>query len=100
MASYATERKIRILKERLGADWETKIAPKRIDRAYNELVGDQRKNLFCKLRPDCKTRLDEMVDERDMVMSEFVESLIDREWDRFVQEREALEKDLAKQFAN
>lgn len=98
MASYATERKIRIIKEKLGPDWETYTQGKRIDAAYNELVGDSRKNLFCKLRPETKRKLDEMVRDNDTKMAEFIESLIEREYDRFLQEKTRQKNDLAVRF--
>jgi len=98
MASYATERKIRIIKEKLGPDWETYTQGKRIDAAYNELVGDSRKNLFCKLRPETKAKLDEMVRDNDTKMAEFIESLIEREYDRFTQAKTRKTEDLAARF--
>lgn len=96
--SYATARKIRIIKEKLGPDWETYTQGKRIDAAYNELVGDSRKNLFCKLRPETKAKLDEMVAENDTKMAEFIESLIEREFDRHTQAKTRNAQDLAASF--
>lgn len=96
--SYATERKIRIIRETLGEDWETKTSGRSIDAVYNEVVGDGRKNLFCKIRPEAKARLDEMVDEYDVKMAELVEQLIDNEYRRFLSERDSLGSELMNQF--
>lgn len=98
MASYATERKIRIISEKLGDNWREHLNGRSIDSFYNELVGDTRKNLFCKLRPEVKSKLDELVDEHDMKMAEYVEILIEEAYARFETERDNIGKVLSGQF--
>lgn len=100
MASYATERKIRIIKEKLGENWKDKLEGRSIDAAYNELVGDSRKNLFCKIDPSAKARLDEMVEEFDVKMAELVESMINEEYEKLERKRDTSSVDLARQFAS
>lgn len=81
--SYATERKIRKIKEALGEGWANQIAGRSIDAVYNEIVGDTRKNLFCKVDAGIKQHLDEMAGEHKTQMAEFIEQLIESEWIRY-----------------
>ena len=99
MTSYATDRKIKIIQERLGPDWETQMNGLSVDAMYNQIVGDTRKNLFCKIDFQIKEKLDVMVDDHNVKMSEFIEQLIEREFKRFLAEKEQLKVDLAKQFS-
>lgn len=98
--SYATARKIRIIKEKLGDTWEQTAAGRRIDAVYNELVGDNRKNLFCKLQVSTKAKLDEMVDDSDTKMAEFLEALINREYERFLREKNVQNQNIVNQFGS
>lgn len=98
--SYATERKIRILKEKLGEDWRKQYPGRSVDSVYNEIVGDDRKNLFCKINPVVKTQLDEMVDSYDIRMAELVERLIQREYDTFMETKAQVSHDLANEFTS
>ena len=59
MASYPTLRKMRIIEEELGADWKKQHAGKSVDAIYNMVTGDVRKNLFCKISPEIKDKLEE-----------------------------------------
>lgn len=98
-ASYATRRKKRIIEEELGSDWQNQYPGKSIDAVYNIVTGDSRKNLFCKVSPEVKSKLDEMVDFHDMKMSELVEKLVLEEYDRYVKERDARVANVASQYA-
>lgn len=64
--SYATERKIRIIEDKLGPNWKEQRVGQSIDAIYNDLVGDTRKNLFCKINASVKDRLDEIRGLEDM----------------------------------
>lgn len=97
--SYATIRKIRILEERLGADWRTKHPGVSVDRLYTDTIGDVRKNLFCKISPEVKAHLDEMREHYEVDMSELIEELIEREHVGFVQRKSDYLNDLVGQFA-
>jgi len=97
--SYATGRKLRIIEENIGEDWRNLHPGKSIDAVYNMITGDSRKNLFCKIDPDIKCKLDEMVDFHDTKMAELVEKLIEEEYDRFVMMRNAKVNEMASQFA-
>ncbi len=97
--SYATRRKKRIIEKELGSDWEVKYPGKSIDAVYNMVTGDQRKNLFCKVDPEVKGKLDEMVDFHDVKMSEMVERLVREEYDRYATERDARVESVASQYA-
>lgn len=96
--SYATERKIRIIRRQLGDDWKERNPNRSIDAIYNEVVGDIRKNLFCKIDPEIKIYLDEMVDNYDMKMGELVERLIRDEYDKYSKRKANFSDDLANQF--
>jgi len=96
-SSYATMRKIRIIKEKLGDDW--KADGRRIDAIYNELVGDGRKNLFCKISPTVKSHLDEMTDRYNIRMGELIERLIEDEFRLFRLRKSKYRVELARQFA-
>lgn len=98
MASYATERKIRILRERLGENWKAKVGNQSIDAAYNELVGDDRMNLFCKVRPDIKDMLNELSDHHDMKMAECIEMLIEHAHRRYQAEKREIDNQLGQRF--
>jgi hypothetical protein len=97
--SYATRRKTRIIEEQLGNDWRDKYPNKSIDAVYVIAIGDIRKNLFCKVDPDTKSKLDEMVAFHDVKMSELVEKLVKKEYDIYVDERNGRVDDIATQFA-
>lgn len=97
--SYATERKIRKIKEALGENWANKIAGRSIDAVYNEVVGDTRKNLFCKIDAGVKGHLDTMVGEHNAPMREFVEQLIEAEWVRHQSRRALNERRLIAGYA-
>lgn len=96
--SYATERKIRIITKQLGTDWREKNPGRSIDAIYNEVVGDIRKNLFCKIDPEIKIYLDEMVDNYDMKMGELIERLIREEYEKYSERKINFSDDLANQF--
>jgi hypothetical protein len=81
--SYATQRKIRIIEEKLGKDWKEQQPDKSIDAIYNELVGDTRKNLFCKIDANVKQHLDEMTKAHKSGMAEFIEQIIEAEYARY-----------------
>jgi len=98
--SYATKRKIRIIEKELGEDWKKQHPGKSIDAIYNIVMGDARKNLFCKVDPETKNQLDEMVEFHDMQMSSLVEKLVQEEYDRYTRERDARVSHIASQFAN
>lgn len=97
--SYATRRKLRIIKEQLGADWQDQHPGESIDAVYNIVTGDKRKNLFCKIDPAVKGQLDEMVVHHDIKMAELVEKLVREEYDRYAQDRDARVNHMASQFA-
>ncbi len=95
--SYATARKIRILEEKVG-DWKKQYPGRSVDFVYNQVIGDTRKNLFCKINPATKQQLDEMVDSYDVRMSELVERLIEAEYERYTEENRQASEDLAAEF--
>ncbi len=97
--SYATRRKKRIIESELGEDWQSQHPGKSIDAVYNIVTGDERKNLFCKVSPGVKAKLDEMVDYHDMKMAELVEKLVQEEYNRYVTERDARVDSVASQYA-
>ncbi len=82
--SYATARKIRIIEKKYGPEWRLRYPNRKIDSIYNEVIGDTRKNLFCKIDSQIKDNLDEMVEFHKTSMSEFVEQLITAEYDRYL----------------
>ena len=97
--SYATERKIRIIEKELGADWKDQRPNQSIDAIYNSIVGDTRKNLFCKIQAESKAKLDEMTSAHKTGMAEFVEQMIDAEHARFQARRSEGEKALLAEFS-
>ena len=97
--SYATERKLNIIREQLGEDWESKRPGKSIDSVYNELTGDDRRTLFCKIKPDVKAHLDAMTKEHGIKIAEFLEQVIEKEYARFREERKRLYEDVANQYS-
>lgn len=98
MASYATERKIRLIREAHGPDWATKFPERSVDSIFIELTGDLRKNLFCKIRPELKDKLDEMVAFRELNMAELIEQIIDLAYEEFVREKAMAVSDLSQQY--
>jgi len=97
--SYATERKIRIIENELGENWKEKRPNESIDAIYNGIVGDTRKNLFCKIQATSKGRLDEMTSAHKTGMAEFVEQMIDAEYARFQERQKTGEKSLLAEFS-
>ena len=98
--SYATSRKIRILEEKVGKDWKKQYPGQSVDAVFNHIMGDTRKNLFCKIEPTVKAQLDEMVDSYDLRMSELVERLIRAEYSRYAENRKQMSEDLANEFTS
>ena len=97
--SYATQRKIKIIEEKLGSNWRELHPDASIDRVYNLINGDTRKNLFCKVNPDVKAKLDEMVVEYDVEMAHLVEQMIESAYENFQEQRTQFADKLAGQFA-
>lgn len=97
--SYATARKIRILTEKVGADWKEKYPNRSIDAVYNEVVGDLRKNLFCKITPEAKKQVEELVENYDMKMAQLIEHLINSEHQRWQERTGNYSKDLANEYS-
>lgn len=96
--SYATNRKIKIIEEAIGPNWRERYSEHSVDAVYNIVIGDKRKNLFCKVNPDVKSKLDEMVDYYDISMAEMIERLVLGEYDDFITMREAKIEAMATQF--
>lgn len=96
MSSYTTDRKKMMLAESLGNDWEDQIGNKSIDKAYKELTGDTRKNIFCKVSPEAKAHLDVLKKSYKMDIGTLLENLINREFEMFTaNEKKMLEKILS-----
>lgn len=96
--SSATRRKIAIITKNVGPNWRELYPHRKIDSIYNEIVGDNRKNLFCKIRPETKTRLDEMVDHYGIPMSELIQRLIDDHFADFEHERNVAVEQIVQQY--
>lgn len=96
--SYATERKIRIITEKLGEQWRDQYPNKSIDAIYNDLVGDTRKNLFCKIDSDVKDKLDAMTEFHKTGMAEFVEQLVKSAWKRHIDLQAETETQMLEEF--
>jgi len=75
--SYATTRKVKIIESAAGASWRERYPGKSIDAVYNTVIGDDRKNLFCKISPDHKDMLDEMVVQYDTTKAELIARMIE-----------------------
>lgn len=97
--SYATERKLRIIQERLGDDWRDQYPDQSIDAVFNQLVGDTRKTLFCKLDAEVKQQLDTMTKDHGVRIGEFLEGLIRKEYDRYVNNRQQLYDSVSEQYS-
>lgn len=76
MSSYATERKIKKLREKFGDDWEQHLEGRSIDRAYSELVGDTRVHFYCKMKPTTKEMLDFLLEQSGSKAGPYIERLI------------------------
>lgn len=97
--SYATQRKIRIIEEKLGENWKDQKPGMSIDAIYNEIQGDTRKNLFCKIDAGVKDRLDTMTKAHKTGMAEFIEQMIESEWARYQSRVHQGEKALLEEFS-
>lgn len=98
--SYATERKLKIIREQLGDDWQDKRPDQSIDAVYNDLMGDQRKTLFCKIDPAVKAHLDEMTKEHNVRIAEFLEGIIEKQYAKHMAERQRMVDTLARQYSD
>jgi hypothetical protein len=99
MASYATERKLRIICDKEGENWQQKYPGKSIDAVYNLVTGDRRKNLFSKVSPSVKAHLDEMSTYEGASMSEMLEKCIEDAYSRHLVQRSDLSRELTNQFS-
>lgn len=98
--SYATNRKLKFIQEQLGENWEAQRPGKSIDAVYNELTGDSRKTLFCKIHPEVKAHLDAMTKEHGIRIAEFLEQIIEKEYARFREERKKIYESVAHQYSD
>ncbi len=96
--SYATDRKIRIITEKLGEDWATRCAGESIDAVYTRVTGDDRKNLFCKIPATTKYQLAAMSKVHRVTIAEFVEQMINAEWTRYQRRIAAGEQQMLDEF--
>lgn len=96
--SYATNRKIRLIEAKYGPNWSEKFPGRSIDSIFVELTGDSRKNLFCKIRPDLKQKLDEMVEFSQANMAEMIEQIIEDSYEKFLANRSNATSDLSRQY--
>jgi hypothetical protein len=99
MSSYATQRKIRLITDRYGENWAERFPDRSIDSIFIELTGDRRKNLFCKIRPELKDKLDEMVTFRQLSMAELVEQIITEAHTRFVGDKSKVVTSLQDEYS-
>jgi len=96
--SYATERKLRIIQERVGDDWRDQYPNQSIDAVFNQIVGDTRKTLFCKLDAEVKQQLDTMTKDHGVRIGEFLEELIKKEYDRYVADQQRLFESVSEHY--
>lgn len=97
--SYATNRKIRIITEQIGTDWATQYPDESIDAIYTRVVGDERKNLFCKINAATKDQLTVMSKAHRTQLAEFVEQMINAEWTRYQQRIADGERQMLDEFS-
>lgn len=81
--SLTTQRKLEYLVEHFGENWQDEFDGKSVDRAYREAIGDTRKSLYCKIEDTTKKQLVELVSAHDTNISDFVEMLINTEWNKY-----------------
>lgn len=96
MPSLTTQRKLRAIEETFGKDWkqDADLRSLSIDALYNRVIGDGRKNVFCKMSSEGKDHLDEMVDEYGITMADLLERLVHEQYDKFVKYRDHSNKKL------
>jgi len=99
MASYATNRKLRIITERCGYEWRDTYPDRSIDSVYNELVGDDRKTLFCKLSCDSKDKIDQMLSGYNVEVAALLEQWIDEKYKDFSKREQSSIVGLAKDYS-
>ena len=80
MASYTTDRKLRIISEHYGDNWKDEFPNRSIDSVYNEMMGDDRKTLFCKLSSDSKDKIDQMLNGYNVEVATLLEQWIDEKY--------------------
>lgn len=97
--SYATARKVRLIKEAYGDNWADRFPGRSIDSVFIELTGDRRKNLFCKIKPDLKDKLDEMVTFRQLSMAELIEQIITDAHSRFSHDKADVVSGLSEEYS-
>jgi len=96
--SYATERKIKAIEQHHGEDWKTVIGDLSIDAAYNLLVNDNRKHLYCRISSDTKKQLDEMTDSYGVKIAHFIEVLVEKEYKNFKDKKQKEMSNMLEQF--
>lgn len=99
MASYATERKLRIIHRKAGENWRDQYPGKSIDAVYNLVTGDDRKNLFSKVTPTVKKHLDEMSNYEGANMSEMLEKCIEEAYSRHLEQRSQRSREVTDQYS-
>ena len=97
--SYATARKLKMIKAQYGENWTEKFPGRSIDSVFIELTGDRRKNLFCKIKPDLKDKLDEMVTFRQLSMAELIEQIIIDAHSRFSDDKADVVSGLSEEYS-
>jgi len=99
MASYATNRKIKIIEERYGFNWQSRFEGRSIDSVYKEITGDDRETLFCKIDADKKQKLNQMVKKYDVDLGTLMEQWIDEHYKDFSEQEETVLVGLASEYS-
>ena len=97
--SIATQRKIDIIIEKLGNNWKDQYPNKSVNFVYNTLINDSRKNLYCKISSDSRKKLDTLLNEYDAKLTDFLETLITKEYYEYEKKKAEHTARLAKQFS-
>lgn len=87
MPSVSTQRKIKIIENHYqkSIDEIRKDNHSSIDEMYNTVVGDNRKNFFCKVSVETKDKIDMLLEAYQLKNSEFLEILVEKEYIQFQQ---------------
>jgi hypothetical protein len=93
------QRKIRIIEKTFGPEWAGAYPNMAIDAVYNLAIKDDRKSLFCKIEPEKKEKLAEMLDFYDAKMGDFLGRMIDSWYERYQEQRRSMLQGIADDYS-
>lgn len=91
--SAETRRRLRIIVEHFGRDWQQKYPDMSISRMYRTAIGDTREVVYVRVSADIKEMLWCLAEEWNTGLSDVIEELVQEQYAGWDEEAEGVEDD-------